>query len=312
MSFIKKITNNEMVDISLLSIEELDILHYEEEAFVAEQVLKLLPFSKERELLLKTGYDLVFKILNERQRKEKRVIHRNGVTHNNVNILCALIKNKIKANERDVVLFEAGAGSGFAINRVLKKCNSPKLFIKACDICISDNLRRIENQFLNVELKQMGLYQSLKELSDNSVDIFYADNVIEHLIPDESGIIFSEIAKKLKPDGFVLLIIPNKHLGPGDISMKFLPFGEKARGFHFMELSFNEITKIMNKYNVHHIACAFRISKEKGFIIKSKYLVKIKLKLENFYKKIPNKFIRRCMFAFGGYTISIMKIKKVM
>ena len=152
---------------------------------------------------------------------------------------------------------------------------------------------------------------ALKACRINSIDIFYADNVFEHFFPDEAENIYFEVVKKLKKDANVFLIIPNRFIRPHDVSGWFLPFGSKAKGFHFMEMRFNDITKQMETYKINHSHCVFRIPKRaKMFCVKNKVLFKTKLKLEPIFAKIPFKFLRRAMFAIGEYGVSIMKCNK--
>jgi hypothetical protein len=143
-------------------------------------------------------------------------------------------------------------------------------------------------------------------MPDNSIDIFYADSVFEHFLPDEADVIYNEIANKLKNNAFVFLIIPNKHIGPHDISKRYLSMGQKAQGIHFMEMSFNEATMRLKKCNINHLLCAFRLWKHKEICVKSKLVLGIKLKLEHAIAKIPVKTLRKMCFIFGGYNIYLM------
>ena len=67
--YITKLSNGNEVNISELSIEELQKLHFDEEKEFCEKVLSLKPFSKERKDLLNKGYELAISIKEEIERK---------------------------------------------------------------------------------------------------------------------------------------------------------------------------------------------------------------------------------------------------
>jgi len=239
-----------------------------------------------------------------------------GADSQTINILISLVREKCKHNKQ-VVMYEAGVGTGHSIAEVISHCTtaggkvelSTDLSIKGCDVFLLPTAQALIGQFPNVDIdiEEGHVFDCIRKLPDNSIDIFYADNVFEHFIPDESERIYSEIARKLKPDAYVFLVIPNRFVGPQDISMYFLPFGSKAKGFHYMEMSFNDVANEMKKYSIFHSHCVFFIPKVGGFAIKNKVLLKIKLALESTLAKIPNAFLRKLMFSVGGYSFSIMK-----
>ena len=314
--YIIKMSNNERVNLTKLSAKDLRRLHYEEECWIAEKILKLPPFSLERNALMNKGYNFVIDVKNEYHYKEHgRKMSSMGTDKINANLLSNLVLKKLKQNKAgQTVLYEAGVGMGFAIRHVLsflkntnKKMGELEFFIKGCDIYLSPDIIKLTEQYPEIDVVQGNAYDCIKNLPENSIDVFYADNVLEHFCPDEIEAIICEIGKKLKSDAYVFLNIPNKYIGPSDVSKYYLPFGSKAKGFHFMEMSFNEITKMMNKYKIIHSHCVFRIPKIWAFCIRSKFLIKLKLRLEPVFAKIPTRVFRCGIFRLGQYNISIMK-----
>ncbi|MCL1997433.1 MAG: class I SAM-dependent methyltransferase [Turicibacter sp.] len=305
-----KISDGEPVDLNVLSVQELYELHFKEESFIAQKILTLPPFSEERDQLTHSGYKFVTALMDVRDVKEfgKRT-DIFGAGYGSANALVKLVRKKIRQNGRTpTVLCELGVGTGFAIQKISENVKSSELQIVGCDINLTPTARALTTQFSNVELHEKNAYEFLRNLPNESVDILYADNVFEHFCPDETAIIYAEIMKKLKPQAVLFLIIPNSHIGPNDISRRFLSMGEKATGFHFMEMTFAEITAAMQAHNVRQQYCVLYVPKIQKFIlIKSRTLAAIKLKFERILAKIPSKFLKFLLFYCGGYHISVLK-----
>ena len=298
-------SNGEQVDLSEMSVEELYELHYLEETYVAQESLKLPAFSKERGEKLGNGYKFVTELMKIRDTKEfgaPNTIFGSGL--GSAKALVKLVKKKLKSAD-DVLLCEVGVGAGLALQTVLKKASSQRLNIIGCDINISP---QIKDLLAGVRLYDMPAYDFIKSLPDCSIDILFSDNVFEHFCPDEAEDIYAELSKKLKPNAVLLIIIPNSHIGPFDISGKFLPMGAKSTGFHYTEMTFNEVTYVFKEYGFTQQYCVLYIPKLKKFVlIKSPILIKLKLWFESLFAKIPIRFLKRAAFLCGGYHISVMR-----
>ena len=72
-------------------------------------------------------------------------------------------------------------------------------------------------------------------------DIIVMDNVIEHLVPDETPDILAKCYEMLAQEGYLIVLTPHSFSGPHDISKHFVPFGSKAQGFHLKEFSFTDM-----------------------------------------------------------------------
>jgi SAM-dependent methyltransferase len=311
-----RLSNGEKVDLIDLSVEELRRLYYEEERWTAENLLKLEPFSRERMELLYKGHEFITPVAYEIARKQGQTKTSFGADTRSVNMLVKLINEKLKQSNH-VAFYEIGVGTGYAITEVLSRCGSEPqsmgrakgLSIKGCDMFLLPSIMHITELFpdADVELTEGHVYDCIQMLPDNSIDVLYADNVFEHFFPDEAERIYSEIKKKLKTDACVFILIPNRYRGPHDISKYFLPAGAKAQGFHFMEMSFNEITEAMGKYGIEHSCCVVTITNNRFLRIKNKLILKIKLRMEPFRARIPIKIVRNLVFGFWGYSVSLMR-----
>lgn len=75
-------------------------------------------------------------------------------------------------------------------------------------------------------------------VSENSVNIAYSHQLMEHLHPDDAIEQVKNIYKALAPNGNYICITPNRLSGPHDISMYF---DETATGFHLKEYTVTEL-----------------------------------------------------------------------
>jgi SAM-dependent methyltransferase len=76
---------------------------------------------------------------------------------------------------------------------------------------------------------------------DNSVDVAYSDQLMEHLHPDDAKEQLQNIHRTLKPGGTYICITPNRLSGPHDVSRYF---DEVATGFHLKEYSLAELSQM--------------------------------------------------------------------
>jgi len=317
-AYITRLSTGEEVEISKLTAEDLRRIHFEEERWVASKLLTLKRFSQERYNLLYSGLDLVSSIMFEIARKQGVKIESFGASKKTSALCIRLVKEKQK--EDNILFYEIGVGTGYSVAHVINECadlglyeeSFGRLSIKGCDIFLLPSIRILVDEHPNVDMniEEGHVVDCLQKLPDKSVDVLYADNVFEHFLPDEVEQIYSLIARKLKSDAYVFLIIPNKYVGPSDVSKYFLPFGSKAQGFHFMEMSFNEVTEAMKKHGVHQSHCVFKIPLLGAYFIKSKVLIKLKLKIEHVLAKIPWCTFRKRVFSLCGYSYSILKASK--
>lgn len=216
-----------------MSRRELRDLHYTEEIKMAKMILALPPFSKERKQLLNEGYAFVEAL---KLRYERNINGSFGSTAASVKLVEDIIEQR-KQKEKTQIVYEAGVGTGYAVER-LAAVSGVKFY--GCDVKILPSVREIMRKDTELCIRERTLYEDLAELENNLIDVFYADNVIEHFVPDEIPYIMKRLYKKMKKGGQLIWFIPNKYTGPNDVSRYYLPKGHVASGFHFMEMSYRE------------------------------------------------------------------------
>lgn len=229
-NMIRKVSNGELIDLSKLNKKALMRLHYGEEKILAQRIRELPPFSKARFELTSKMYHFSHSVMPW-YLPEAEISF--GANENSVGVVCDFLR----ADNKEKLVYEAGVGSGFSCQKFAK---IPNVTVKGCDVILSEEVKALAERYKNFTVEEDTFYNSLKRLTDNSIDIFYADNVIEHLLPDEFPKTLRLLYRKMKRNGVLFLIIPNRLIGPCDVSLNFLKKGDKAEGSHFMEMSYRE------------------------------------------------------------------------
>lgn len=79
---------------------------------------------------------------------------------------------------------------------------------------------------------------------DDSIDLAYSNQLMEHLHPDDAKAQLRNIFRALKKNGIYLIITPNRLSGPHDISRYF---SDTAQGFHLHEYTYRELTTLLRQ-----------------------------------------------------------------
>ncbi len=296
--------NNKEVNLTKMTIAQLDNLNYQEETYFAKNIKKLPPFSKERYDYTKKSYQKVFQIADCKNKKMENSSIGNGVKDSTVELLNQLIKKKLQ-KQSNLLFYEAGVGKGYALENINRK----ELTIQGCDVFLSPTAKKIAKKANNICLVEKNLYDALGKIKNNSIDIFYADNVLEHIVDDEYEKTCKRMVDKIKKGGLAILIIPNSYVGPSDISRLKIATGNKAKGFHFMEQTFNEAVSFFKELNMELKYCCLRSKAGDIILIKNKFLNNIKLALEFKIANIKNIKNKKRLFKILGYNIYILEKK---
>ena len=80
------------------------------------------------------------------------------------------------------------------------------------------------------------------DLPDDSIDVAFSDQLIEHLHPDDTAHHFRLVHRLLKPGGLYLLRTPHRLTGPHDVSGYF---SAEALCFHLKEWTFGELAALL-------------------------------------------------------------------
>lgn len=127
------------------------------------------------------------------------------------------------------------------------------------------------------------------DLEENSVDIFFSDQLIEHLHPDDTAHHFSTVKRILKKGGLYLFRTPHSFLGPEDISGYF---SDESEGFHLKEWTYGELTEMVEGLGYESLR-TFYPAKGRYLRLSPKYFVAV----ENVAAHLPSK-ARRLVSAY--------------
>lgn len=83
---------------------------------------------------------------------------------------------------------------------------------------------------------------NLKEIDDNSVDLVFSDQLIEHFHPEDTKLHFQLVRRILKVGGKYIFNAPHRLTGPHDISQYF---SYEAEGFHLKEWTYTELNGML-------------------------------------------------------------------
>lgn len=84
----------------------------------------------------------------------------------------------------------------------------------------------------------------LDEVDDDSVDICFSDQLIEHLHPDDTRFHFETVKRILRPGGKYVFRTPHAMSGPFDVSMFF---SDEAQCFHLKEWTYTEMRSLLDE-----------------------------------------------------------------
>jgi SAM-dependent methyltransferase len=79
-------------------------------------------------------------------------------------------------------------------------------------------------------------------LDEQSADVVFSDQLIEHLHPLDTAHHFGLVHRLLKDGGVYVFRTPHRLTGPHDVSRYF---GDEPRGFHLREWSYAELTGVL-------------------------------------------------------------------
>jgi SAM-dependent methyltransferase len=206
------------------SVEELR-QHYEIEKELANRLRAAK--SSDRAALYPQVYDELFRRVPNHPQWTKRDTERRE----------AGLQSQLRLLQRfltpDTVFLELGAGDCALALRVARRVR--KSYGLEVSAELTRNLPRTENFQL---LLSKG---TDVPLPDNSVDVAYSYQLIEHIHPDDVVAQCREVFRVLKPGGMYYCITPNRLSGPHDISRYF---DHEATGLHLKEYSIGDLVKL--------------------------------------------------------------------
>jgi SAM-dependent methyltransferase len=138
-------------------------------------------------------------------------------------------------------------------------------------------------------------------VSNNSVDLAYSDQLMEHLHPEDAIGQLRNIYKSLAAGGRYICITPNRLSGPHDVSQHF---DDVATGFHLKEYTMTELSEMFRDVGFRKLQA---LVGARGFHVKTPTLL-IKL-MESILSMVPHRLGRP--FARGLPLRLILGVKLI-
>jgi len=211
--------------------------HYEIERQYARQILETPKGSVERRLLFQHAYSDVIGNIIERYEP-------GGGETNYTDTVVSIVKTLVASSRKHTAtVFDLGCGSG----HLLVALAQDNFDVYGIDVSESS----IEQAKLDLQPFSKSGHVEHGDVLDYKppakFDIIVMDNVIEHLVPDETPDILSKCYDMLGQEGYLVVLTPHSFSGPHDISKHFVPFGSKAEGFHLKEFSFTDMNESLTQ-----------------------------------------------------------------
>jgi SAM-dependent methyltransferase len=217
---------------SVAQIEE----HYELETTLADRLRHST--QEERKCLYSESYDELFRCIPHHSQLTKSVDHR-SLAHKQVRVIRKFLRPEMH-------FAEIGAGDAWVAKLLARRC-AESFALDITDKAFDPT--GAPSNFSFVLIDGINL-----PLADQSIDICYSNQLMEHLHPDDALAQLAEIWRVLKPNGIYFCITPNKLAGPHDISRYF---DDEPRGFHLKEYSNGELVRLFTRAGLSKIVGVF-------------------------------------------------------
>ena len=260
--------------------------HYRVEKATAEKLKNST--SEERKLLYSTMYDELFSQVPDHPRLTRRKDEQLTLRANASKL--ALVR---KFLDESVVFAELAPGDcRFAFE-------AAAYVHHVYGIDISDQRNPDDTAPDNFNLIVYDGY-NLDEIEDDSVDVVFSDQLIEHLHPEDTRLHFQLMRRILKPGGKYVFRTPHSLTGPHDISKYF---SDVPEGFHLKEWTYRELKKMIKELNYSAFQTYFSA---KGLVLRLPYIHFAFW--EMFLKLLPGR-CRRCVARYMVPSIFAVAVK---
>ena len=205
--------------------------HYEVEKAIASRLKQAS--RKERKAIYSTMYEELFKQVPDHSRLNIREAPE--LTEQRNRRRMRLVEKFI---HRDSVFLEFAPGD---CRFAMALCDRVKS-VHGVDISDqSGSIDKIPNNF------HLTLYDGYNlDLPDESMDVVFSDQLLEHLHPDDTEHHFKLVRRILKPNGVYVFRTPHRFSGPWDVSRYF---SDEPEGFHLKEWTYREMEVVLGQAN---------------------------------------------------------------
>lgn len=240
--------------------------HFEVERELAEKLRNST--RAQRTELYKTLYDELFKRVPDHPRLTRRETPESLARA--ISARLSILKPLLDKNQ---TFLEFAPGD---CRLSIEVCNYVR-YVYAVDI--SDQSGTLQNIPSNFKLIVYDGYNI--DLPENSIDVVFSYQFLEHLHPDDVELHLRLVFKLLKNNGVYLLSTPHAFSGPHDISAYF---SDTPQGFHLKEWTYSELFSVAKSVGFKNMSI-YRFGKP----IESGFLNWLNLTVEKAAGKLPGK-----------------------
>ena len=245
-----------------------------------------------------------FKILNEIDSEKRNELYRD--VYKTVHSLYGRAKLPAKQNPKiNLVkkfghafdgrsIIDVGCGNGDLL-RAIRETGKPKRLIgvDGSEYVLSNSDPDID--FIKSDIIDFNL--------EDKFDFVFSDNVIEHIAPADLESHLTSITRILKPDGKLIILMPNRLFGPSDVTRIFdYTYTNKipSQGTHINETTYTEMIEILEKHGFNKFKTIIPLPKIRSIFPRLRINAKIISLLEKkewFIQLLYNlKYKDKCVF----------------
>lgn len=228
--------------LKLMSMSELNDLHYMTEISYRRRIIESPKGSRERAESVSEAYESLVEILTERRRRVGREMDALGLPGNAADELAAHL------GPPPARMLDVGCGTGVLVEALRTRGYDARGVDVSSRLIETGKARMAarpdSNRFNNILYSEN--FMNSRLFSAESFDLVYSNDVMEHLHPDEAEDFLRKAYDLLRPGGSLWLITPNRWTGPGDATILRHPPGTESRGLHLKEYKLTELRSLLH------------------------------------------------------------------
>lgn len=247
-----------------LDVRSLMELQWQEERAFARRLLDSPKGSDERGRLFAHAYDTVTTILARIVDPVSGKLEM-GFDRRYARLVQDLLAARQRRNPGRVArLFEIGYGCGAMLDTV------HRAGYDAAGIEVSAAMREQAMSRLPTDchdrLHLGSLLEFQLEQGDPGFDVIFWNDVLEHLVPDETNDFLRQAHRLLAPGGCLVTITPNWHMRPADVTADFCPPRTEAVGLHLKEYKLGEVTSMLHRAGFARVATPLFVTRQRMYL----------------------------------------------
>lgn len=216
--------------------------HFQVERRLAEQ-LKAAPRAARR-AIYSTMYDELFRLVPDHPRLTRRSSEESSALATASKV--AMFRDLLSP---DMTFLEFAPGDCRVSNEIASRVH------KVIGVDISDQRAVSDPRPGNFELIIYDGY-TLDGVADESVDLMFSDQLIEHLHPEDTREHFALAQRLLRPGGRYVFRTPHAVTGPHDVSAYF---SDEPLGFHLKEWSYRELGVLLREVGFRDVSARWQV-----------------------------------------------------